>query len=123
MTMSSVAGSSHPWRPSTPESGARTNDSCCEHDAMDSFLQACRTTGPLQLHLDWPGSAGGERLDFETPYVVVGHAPRSDLVLEHGEVCDRHAYLQLIGGRLYCVDMGSRGGTLREGERLGEGWV
>lgn len=90
---------------------------------MDLFLRACGAGGPLQLNLEWPGSSEGEDLSFDTPYVVIGHDPGSDLVLEHGEVSDRHTYLQLIGGQLLCVDLGGRGDTATGGRRQGVRWI
>src|SRR4051794_24472850 len=90
---------------------------------MDLFLRACGAGGPLQLYLEWPGCSEGEYLSFDTPYVVIGHDPGSDLVLEHGEVSGRHTYLQLIGGQLLCVDLGGRGGTAPGGRRQGVRWI
>jgi pSer/pThr/pTyr-binding forkhead associated (FHA) protein len=90
---------------------------------MDLFLQACGASGPLQLSLEWPGSDGGDCLSYDTPYVVIGRDHGSDLVLEHGEVSERHAYLQLVDGRLYCVDLGSRSGTALGGQSRRAGWV
>jgi pSer/pThr/pTyr-binding forkhead associated (FHA) protein len=90
---------------------------------MDLFLQACGARGPLQMRLECPGGAGGECLSFDTPCVVIGRDPGSDLVLDHKDVCDRHAYLQWIGGRLYCVDLGSRGGISLGGQNHRAGWV
>jgi len=54
---------------------------------------------------------------------VIGRDPHCDLVLEHKDVCPRHAYLQLIGGRLYCVDLGSRSGISVGGQSRRAGWV
>jgi pSer/pThr/pTyr-binding forkhead associated (FHA) protein len=90
---------------------------------MDSFLRACGASGPLQLHLEGPGTSAGECLSFETPYVVIGSAPESDLVLGHREVSPRHAYLQLIDGHLFCVDLGSQSGTALGGQSHRAGWV
>jgi Inner membrane component of T3SS, cytoplasmic domain len=87
---------------------------------MDSFLQACGSGGPLHLNLDWPGGAGGECISFDTPFVVVGSDPGSDLVLEHGLVSARHAYLQLIDGHLLGIDLDSHAGT-ELGEAIGVG--
>jgi pSer/pThr/pTyr-binding forkhead associated (FHA) protein len=90
---------------------------------MDSFLRACGASGPLQLRLEGPGASPGECFTFETPYVVIGSAPESDLVLGHREVSPRHAYLQLIGGGLYCLDLGSQSGTSLGGQSRRAGWV
>jgi pSer/pThr/pTyr-binding forkhead associated (FHA) protein len=90
---------------------------------MDLFLQACGASAPLQLRIECSGSALVECRVFDTPYVVIGRDPQSDLVLEHKEVCPRHAYLQWIGGRLYCVDLGSRSGIVLGGTVRRAGWL
>ena len=90
---------------------------------MDLFLQACGATGPLQLRIEHPGNCGAESRRFDTPFVVIGRDPQSDLVFDHRDVCPRHAYLQLIGGRLYCVDLGSRSGISVVGQSRRAGWV
>jgi hypothetical protein len=90
---------------------------------MDLFLRACGAGGPLQLRLDWPGSSGGECLSFDTPYVVIGRDRGSDLVLEHGEVGNRHAYLQLIDGHLCFVDLAGEAGTEPGDRQACVGWI
>jgi pSer/pThr/pTyr-binding forkhead associated (FHA) protein len=93
------------------------------HDAMNSFMQACGVTGPLQLRLDRPGGLENEGRILGTPYLVIGREPHTDLVLDHKEVSPRHAYLQWIGGRLHCVDLGSQSGTSLGGQNCRAGWV
>jgi pSer/pThr/pTyr-binding forkhead associated (FHA) protein len=92
---------------------------------MDLFLRACGAGRPWQLRLEGPAQASpaGACRSFERPSVVIGCDPRSDLVLDHKEVGARHAYLQWIGGRLYCVDLGSQCGTWLGGQRRRSGWV
>ena len=67
---------------------------------MSFFLDACGATGPMQWTVACRDSAVVECLTFDQPFLVVGSNPASDLHLPHPEVSDRHAYLQLIGGRL-----------------------
>jgi pSer/pThr/pTyr-binding forkhead associated (FHA) protein len=86
-----------------------------------SFLSACGASGSLTWILEGPGRA--ERLERDQPFLVVGSDPACTLPLNHPDVCPRHAYLQLIGGRLYCLDLGSRTGTYRDGRNLRAGWV
>jgi hypothetical protein len=45
------------------------------------------------------------------------------LPLSHARVSGRHAYLQLIGGRLACVDLDSRTGTHWETGCKQSGWL
>ncbi|MFO0907004.1 MAG: FHA domain-containing protein [Isosphaeraceae bacterium] len=84
---------------------------------MHPFQDACGATGPLVLTVDEPGNAAGQSYVFEQPFVLIGRDPRCDLQLDHHEVSDRHAYLQLVGGRLVCLDLGSRNGVHYGGRR------
>ncbi|WP_406701339.1 FHA domain-containing protein (plasmid) [Singulisphaera sp. Ch08] len=90
---------------------------------MISFLDASGAGGPLQWAIECRGSAVVERFTFDQPFLVVGRNPVSDLHLPHPEVSDRHAYLQLVGGRLACVDLGSDAGTYLDGCCQRFGWV
>src|SRR4051794_31811439 len=84
-------------------------------DFMNPFLHACGAAGPLVLSVETPGTSGGESRAFDQPFVLVGRDPRCDLRLTDPEVSDRHAYFQLVGGRLVCVDLGSRTGVHQAG--------
>jgi pSer/pThr/pTyr-binding forkhead associated (FHA) protein len=77
----------------------------------------------LRLRLERSGSPAVECRAFDAPYVVIGRDRRADLVLDHKDVCARHAYLQVIGGRLYCIDLGSSSGIALGGELQRAGWV
>jgi hypothetical protein len=80
-----------------------------EGDDLGRFLEACGASGPLRLEWDdW--EAGPVRRDFQQPMVLVGRDPRADLVLDHPLVGLRHAYLQLVEGRLFAIDLESRQG-------------
>src|SRR5215469_18968862 len=74
------------------------------------FRTSCGATAPLELKVSGPGWGDGERRVFEHPFVLVGRQEGSCLRLEDGEVSRRHAYLQQLGGRVFCVDLGSRTG-------------
>ena len=83
---------------------------------MNQFLEACRASGPLLLGVESPGDGDGETRAFDLPFVIVGRDPRSDLQLDAPDVSDRHAYFQLVGGQLVCVDLGSRIGVYHGGK-------
>jgi hypothetical protein len=71
------------------------------------FLEACGASGPLRLEWDdWETGRLVAR-DFERPAVLVGRNPRANLVLGHPLVGLRHAYLQLVEGRLFATDLGA----------------
>jgi pSer/pThr/pTyr-binding forkhead associated (FHA) protein len=90
---------------------------------IDVFRTSCGTTAPLELNVSGPGWARGERRVFDTPFVLVGRHEESCLRLEDGGVSRRHAYLQQLGGRVFCVDLGSRTGVRWGGEPRPAGWL
>ncbi len=57
------------------------------------------------------------------PYGVIGRSPNCDIRLRDSQVSFRHAYLQMIGGRLFCADLGSRSGTRWSDQRHRAGWL
>lgn len=60
---------------------------------------------------------------LQSPFLLIGRAPSNDLLLPHGDVSRRHAYLQMIAGRLWCVDLGSRTGIRRGEDRQSAFWL
>jgi pSer/pThr/pTyr-binding forkhead associated (FHA) protein len=89
----------------------------------DQFLQACGATGPLRLSVERPGERGSAQSEFAQPFVLVGRETWADLALNDPEVSRRHAYLQVIDGRLFCLDLDSRAGTLWDGRSRKSGWL
>jgi pSer/pThr/pTyr-binding forkhead associated (FHA) protein len=89
-----------------------------------TLAEACGLGGPLELLVRPAGEAGGGELrPFDRPFVVLGRDPCNDLWLDAPEVSQRHAYLQVIAGHLFCVDLGSRTGLHWEGGRRPAGWL
>jgi pSer/pThr/pTyr-binding forkhead associated (FHA) protein/chromosome segregation ATPase len=89
----------------------------------DLFRTSCGTAAPLELNVSGPGLAGGRRHVFEHPFVLVGRHERSGLRLEDDAVSRQHAYLQQLGGRVFCVDLGSRTGVRWGGGPRPAGWL
>ena len=69
----------------------------------------------MVLSVDSPDGGEAESRAFDLPFVLVGRDSRSDLRLSRPEVCDRHAYFQLVEGRVFCIDLGSRVGVSHGG--------
>jgi pSer/pThr/pTyr-binding forkhead associated (FHA) protein len=90
---------------------------------MDPFLSSCGADGPLRLDVTGPGPRQSVRCVFEQPCVMVGRDGGNDLRLDHENVSRRHAYLQLLGGRLFCVDLGSRTGLWWDRRTRPAGWL
>jgi pSer/pThr/pTyr-binding forkhead associated (FHA) protein len=92
-----------------------------QHPA-DVFRTSCGAAAPLELIVRGPGAAA-EKHVFEQPFVLVGRHERNSLRLDDEAVSRQHAYLQQIGGRVFCVDLGSRTGVRWGGEARPAGWL
>jgi pSer/pThr/pTyr-binding forkhead associated (FHA) protein len=93
-----------------------------EH-STNSFMIACGLAGPLELEVENTRTGLIERRVYHQPYAQIGRTTAADLPLDDEQVSRRHAYLQAIAGRVYCVDLASRTG-LRWGDgSYGSGWL
>jgi pSer/pThr/pTyr-binding forkhead associated (FHA) protein len=90
---------------------------------MPSFSTACGLADPLQLVIE--SQKSNERVSrfLHEPFAVIGRDPRADLVLEHSQVSRRHVYLQVVAGRAFWVDLGSRTGSRGERGSQKLGWL
>ncbi|HET6328260.1 MAG TPA: FHA domain-containing protein [Planctomycetaceae bacterium] len=61
--------------------------------------------------------------EFSYPFVVVGRGEGCDILLQNPRVSFRHAYLQVIEGRVFCVDLASRNGVFWPDGPRKFGWV
>ena len=88
---------------------------------MDEFLAACGAACPIRLEID-DGTGEPRTVVLARPFAVVGNDPSADLRLDHEQVSQRHAYFQVLGGRLWAIDLGSRSGLQwRHGRPAGRG--
>lgn len=92
-------------------------------ETLELFLAACGSSEPLRLGVGQRDQLSPEARSFRQPFLVIGRRPESDLVLDHWQVSKRHAYLQLIEGRYFCVDLGSRTGTHGGDSAERSGWL
>jgi pSer/pThr/pTyr-binding forkhead associated (FHA) protein len=75
---------------------------------MELFLEACHWRGPLRLNVEYQGQSLTMERVLHQPFALVGCDPRMDLFLYHPQVSRRHAYLQLLGGKLFCIHLHSQ---------------
>lgn len=87
------------------------------------FLEACGATGPLELEVFGPTGRLVGRWSLAQPFAVIGRDPRADVALGDEQVSVRHVYLQIVGGRVFGVDLGSRTGVWWGGEAQASGWL
>ena len=86
------------------------------------FREACGASDTL--HLEIRSEVGeSEHQLLPQPFALIGRDERADIPLMHQQVSKRHAYLQVIAGRVFCVDLGSREGILWEGGVRPSGWM
>ncbi|HLJ94436.1 MAG TPA: FHA domain-containing protein [Gemmataceae bacterium] len=82
---------------------------------MELFLQACGRKGPLRLQIESPGQSLTTQRILHQPFALIGCDPRMDLFLSHPQIARRHAYLQVLDGKIYCIDL--QGQTEVRGDR------
>lgn len=75
---------------------------------MVPFLEACGATGPIVLEVEGPDERVSGRRVFEQPAIRIGASRSADLVLAHPEIRRRQAYLQVVGGHLFGMDLSRR---------------
>ena len=92
-------------------------------DPPDSFSEACGLAGPLKVRLENPAREVASELEFRCPFLVVGRGDSMDLAIDSPAVSRRHAYFQVVAGRVFCVDLGSRTGVRWEDGARTVGWV
>ncbi len=90
-------------------------------ERLQSFADACGMPGTMRLNVRNLETGEVTKHDFATPFVLVGRDPACQIVLPNPDVSARHAYLQVIDGRLHCFDVGSRTGMRLNDVLLTEG--
>lgn len=90
---------------------------------MSPFWEACGAIGPLRLRASGASDACDVDREVPLPFAVIGRDPKADLPIDHEDVSRRHAYVQVVAGRLFWIDLGSRLGVSRGGVVSPSGWL
>jgi pSer/pThr/pTyr-binding forkhead associated (FHA) protein len=90
---------------------------------LEHFLEACGASEPLELETARTGEGTWRRHTLERPFALIGRDKRSDIRLNDTRAALRHAYLQVIAGRAFVVDLGSRSGTRWQGKAYRKEWL
>ena len=90
---------------------------------LDEFAAECGLDQPFQVEVSLKGDGATQVHEYRQPFLLIGRRSGSDLLLDHWLVSRRHAYLQLMDGRFFCVDLGSRTGTHGGDATERSGWV
>lgn len=90
------------------------------------FLEACGMAGPLRLEFAHAGRVWSPAPGLKVlpqPFALIGRDPGADLVLDHPEISRRHAYLQVIRGGVFALDLETRTGLRWGGVNGSSGWL
>src|SRR5262245_34056407 len=90
---------------------------------IDHFLAACGTSSPLPLRISGPAWPEPVVRELRQPFVVLGRDPRADVCLDAPQVSPAHAYLQVVAGSVFCVDLQSETGTHWPDGTDNAGWL
>ena len=95
--------------------------------ALELFRDACGLRAPLALECQDASRTieGFDTHQLDCPFALIGRGPRSDVVLHGAEVSRRHAFFQVVEGRIFCIDLNSRTQLRWEGEteQRTHGWL
>ena len=86
---------------------------------IEQFATDCGLRGTLRLVVCNEATGVTEKFNVDEPFAIVGRASNCQVRLNHPDVNYRHAYLQVIEGRVYCYDLDSEHGV--RWESTGEG--
>jgi hypothetical protein len=87
------------------------------------FAEACGATGPLDLRVGLAGSGVLAEGTVRQPFTVVGRDDACEVTLNDPDVHLRHAWLQVIDGRVFATDLGGRTGLVWPSGATGSGWL
>jgi pSer/pThr/pTyr-binding forkhead associated (FHA) protein len=90
---------------------------------ISRFAEACGAAGPLDLRVDLADGGLLAKGSVPMPFALVGRDDACDVTLTDAEVNPRHAWLQVLAGRVFAVDLGSRTGLGWPGGQTGSGWI
>lgn len=88
-----------------------------------SFALATRLSGGLEVSAVHRTTGQVQSHSVGQSYAVLGRAPQASIRLDDPSVSQCHAYLQLVDGVPYCIDLGSRTGVLWDDGGRGRGWI
>jgi hypothetical protein len=90
---------------------------------ISRFADACGATAPLDLRVDLAGGGLLAEGSIAQPFTLIGRDDACDVTLTDPEINPRHSWLQVVGGRVFAVDLGSRSGLVWPGHVRGPGWL
>lgn len=90
---------------------------------MSLFQEACGAVGPLKVSIQHADGRPRDHREFDQPFLVIGRETKTDLPLNDKAVSYRHAYLQVIAGQVFCIDLFARTGVRWGNGSRPSGWL
>lgn len=90
-----------------------------DEQTLSTFRFVVGAMRPIRLAVSRPGAGQPQECVIDAPFALIGRAGGCHVCLPNDEIGYRHAYLQVIGGRILCVDLLSRRGLQWEGASPG----
>lgn len=87
------------------------------------FAEACGATAPLELVVERDDGIIVAAGSLAQPFALIGREPVSDVHLPDNDINPRHAFLQVVGGRVFAADLGSKTGLEWPTGRRTYGWM
>lgn len=110
--------------PEAPEIYPRPGeDDFGEDDLIEEFRAACGVGGLPRLSIGRADHSARDCFVLEKPYAVLGQSAECDIRLAGDGVSYRHAYLQLVNGRLLCIDLASGKGIYFGAKPVHAAWL
>jgi len=89
----------------------------------EAFALACKATRPLHFRAQHRTTGAEQAFTVHVPYTFIGRSPGAGVRLNDPSISQCHAYLQVIEGEVFCIDVGSRTGVIWDDGNQGRGWV
>lgn len=90
-----------------------------DEQTLNTFRFVVGAARPIRLAVRKPEGGPPEEVVVDSPYAVIGRSGGCHVCLNRDGVSYRHAYLQVIGGRILCVDLLSSTGVQWDGSEPG----
>jgi hypothetical protein len=89
----------------------------------DTLARSCGQTQPISLSVTSAQEKKLSKFVIDKPFAFIGRHAGCDLCLPHADVTKQHLYLQVLDGRLFCVDQASRSGVSWKDKQRLYGWL
>lgn len=86
------------------------------------FRAATGSSDPLRLEIARADGSDRHSVSLDNSFGIIGQSRGCDVLLRDPEIGFRHAYLQMLGGRLFVVDLGTKSGISWDDGTKESGW-